>query len=55
MTDPITHMKSLVCEREIEEKRKFYEEIAREDDPTAVAGMMSSQARYLFFQRLLII
>ena len=36
MTDPITHMKSLIYEREIEEKRKFYEEIAREDDPTAV-------------------
>lgn len=46
MTDPITHMKSLVYEREIEEKRKFYEEIAREDDPTAVAVAVPGGVAY---------
>jgi len=40
MIDPITHMNYLVHEKEIEEKRKFYENIAREDDPTAIAVMV---------------
>lgn len=33
-------MNYLIHQREIEEKRRFYEDLAREDDPTAVAVMV---------------
>ncbi len=37
MIDPITHMNYLLHEKEIEERRIFFENIAREDDPEAIA------------------
>ncbi len=40
MIDIITHCNYLVHEQEIEELRQFHENIAREDDPTAIGVMV---------------
>ncbi len=46
MIDPITHCNYLIHQKEIEEKRQFYETIAREIDPTAIAIMVLEGMAY---------
>ena len=46
MIDPITHFNYLMHEREIEERRRMFEEQARETDPTAIGVMVLDAMPY---------